>query len=343
MNRKRIHFFSTLLLLCLLFWSLPVYASSTDSGTSENPTCFNHDYDDGKVIRAATASQPGIWQYTCLNCNYGLQKKIGCIKAADTLSLYASETAQTYHLAVTYNGEGTLDYFVSDTERKVKIDQKGNITIPAKYTGTFFVILSVEETDQYYTFDKTVTIHVLKTPPQITVPKIQKTASSTSAQTFQLEAKYKGSGKVTYTSFHPKVTVGKTGKITVAKNFVGTAYLTIHVAETDYYAEAIKKFAIYIAPEQTSLTRLQNLKGKKLKITWQTKSSATGYEIQYATSSNFKNAKTIAKKGYKSSSVTISNLAKKKTYYVRIRIVRRTAGANVFSPWSKAKTIKITK
>ena len=78
----------------------------------------------------------------------------------------------------------------------------------------------------------------------------------------------------------------------------------------------------------------------KAAVKW-TKKSVTGYEIQYATSSSFKSAKTV--KISKSSTVsrTIKNLKKGKTYYFRIRAYKNTADGVCYSAWSAKKSVKI--
>ena len=70
-----------------------------------------------------------------------------------------------------------------------------------------------------------------------------------------------------------------------------------------------------------------------------------GYVIQYATTSNFKAGtyKIVTVKGANNVSKVISELAKNKTYYVRIRSFRTVAGKNLYSAWSAKKTVKIGK
>ena len=97
---------------------------------------------------------------------------------------------------------------------------------------------------------------------------------------------------------------------------------------------------------QTSIKRLENKKGYSLYITWKklSKSKATGYEIQYSTSSSFKkNVKTKWITSYSKSSVKITKLSKKKKYYVRIRTYKKISGKKYYSKWSTVKSIKIKK
>lgn len=76
---------------------------------------------------------------------------------------------------------------------------------------------------------------------------------------------------------------------------------------------------------------------KQAKVTWNKVSGATGYEIQYATKSNFKGAKSVKVKNGKTTSKTIKSLKKNKKYYFRVKAVKGKKS----SSWSSAKNCKI--
>ena len=77
--------------------------------------------------------------------------------------------------------------------------------------------------------------------------------------------------------------------------------------------------------------------GTSLKLKWKKVSGATGYEIQYSTSSKFKSAKTVKVKGAGKVSKTIKGVKKDKTYYVRVRSYKTVNGGTVKSGWVKTK------
>ncbi|MGN0142050.1 MAG: fibronectin type III domain-containing protein [Roseburia sp.] len=92
-----------------------------------------------------------------------------------------------------------------------------------------------------------------------------------------------------------------------------------------------------------TLSSVTNEKGKKAKVTFKSISGAKGYEIQYSTDKNFKNAKT-KNAGSKSTSVTLSSLTKNKKYYVRVRGFKYNAdGDKVYGAWSSSKNVTIKK
>ncbi len=98
-----------------------------------------------------------------------------------------------------------------------------------------------------------------------------------------------------------------------------------------------------IVPKSTSVSKVTAGK-KSFKVTWKKQASqTTGYQIQYSTYSNFKNAKSVwAKSNVTSKSVT--KLSAKKNYYVRVRTYKtiKFGGKNyyLYSTWSGSKKIK---
>ena len=80
--------------------------------------------------------------------------------------------------------------------------------------------------------------------------------------------------------------------------------------------------------------------GKKaLKLKWKKIKGADGYEIRYALNKKFTKVKKI--KTVKGTSVKLTNLKKKKTYFVSVRAYKVSAnGEKVYGKWSKVKSAK---
>lgn len=176
----------------------------------------------------------------------------------------------------------------------------------------------------------------------ITVKNVTKTAS-TKTQTVKLGAKAKESAKLTYKSDSKYVKVDKKGKVTIAKNFVGKATITVTAATTKTYKATTKQVTVTVNPAGVKLTSVKNYKGKKLKAYWKKNTKVTGYQVQYSTSSKFKSAKTVTVKGCKNTSTTITKLTKNKKYYVRVRTYKTVSKTNYYSGWSGAKSVTIKK
>lgn len=98
-----------------------------------------------------------------------------------------------------------------------------------------------------------------------------------------------------------------------------------------------KNLYFTINPVKTTVKSLTAGK-KSLKVAITKKSTqVTGYQIQYATNKSFKSAKLKNVTSYKTTSVTLSKLSAKKTYYVRVRTYKTINGVKYYSGWSVAK------
>ena len=192
------------------------------------------------------------------------------------------------------------------------------------------------------TADLKLTWEITKPANTITVKNVTKTAS-TKTQTVKLGAKAKESAKLTYKSDSKYVKVDKKGKVTIAKNFVGKATITVTAATTKTYKATTKQVTVTVNPAKVKLTSVKNDKGKKLKAYWKKNTKVTGYQVQYSTSSKFKSAKTVTVKGCKNTSTTITKLTKNKKYYVRVRTYKTVSKTNYYSGWSSAKSVTIKK
>ena len=85
-----------------------------------------------------------------------------------------------------------------------------------------------------------------------------------------------------------------------------------------------------------SVSSVKSSASKKLKVTWAKDTNATGYEIQYSTSSSFAaaNTKSVTVKSNKTVTKTLSGLISKKKYYVRVRTYKTVDGTTYRSAWS---------
>jgi hypothetical protein len=79
---------------------------------------------------------------------------------------------------------------------------------------------------------------------------------------------------------------------------------------------------------------------KQIKVTYNSVSGASYYEVSYSTSKNFK--KGTETKKFKKTSAVLKKLSKKK-YFVRVRVVKVVNGQKYFSKWSSKKTVKVKK
>ena len=96
-----------------------------------------------------------------------------------------------------------------------------------------------------------------------------------------------------------------------------------------------------ISLKKAVISKVQNVSGKKIKVTVKKVSGADGYQIQYSTKSNMKSAKTVTSS---KTTTTISKLSKGKKYYVRVKAYKKdSTGKKVAGKWSKVKNFKVSK
>lgn len=94
-----------------------------------------------------------------------------------------------------------------------------------------------------------------------------------------------------------------------------------------------------VKPGKVKITSLKGAK-KQFKVVYKKVSGATGYQISYALNSKFKKAKTVAVKSNVLKK-TIKKLKSKKTYYVRVRAIKKTADSKLVGAWSQVKKVKV--
>lgn len=96
-----------------------------------------------------------------------------------------------------------------------------------------------------------------------------------------------------------------------------------------------------ISLKKATISKVQNVSGKKIKVTVKKVNGADGYQIQYSTKSNMKSAKTVTSS---KTTTTISKLSKGKKYYVRVKAYKKdSTGKKVAGKWSKVKNLKVSK
>lgn len=122
-------------------------------------------------------------------------------------------------------------------------------------------------------------------------------------------------------------------KVEAYKTVSGTTYKSaVSAAKTMYFVS------------KPAISSANNSAAGKILLKWTRNAKATGYQIQYSTSSSFASPKSVTATGTSSTlSKTIASLTKGKTYYVRIRSYKTVSNVNYYSVWSATKSVKITK
>jgi len=118
-------------------------------------------------------------------------------------------------------------------------------------------------------------------------------------------------------------------KVQAFKTIGSKEFLAEESAETKTY---------YISG--TSIKKLKNNSKNKVTVTWKKNKKCSGYEISYTTG---KVTKTVSVSSASKLEKVISKLKKGKKYTFKIRTFYKVNGKKYYSPWSKAKNIKIKK
>ena len=314
----------------------PNVVAKNDGATLTKGSDYTVYYKNNKEVGTAKVVITGQGDYVgTVNKEFTIEKSYQTLRAnVSPTKIQIGGTAQVRVLA-----KNPVSYR-SSNENIATVSDSGVVT--GKSGGTVTITVTAAESKNYREVSRTVQVTVLKEENTITASNVTKVTSS-KPQVFSLNATVKGDTNLTYKSNHKSVKVNKNGKVTIAKKFVGKATITITAAATGTYYEATKQVTITVNPTGTSLTSVKNSAKKTMKAAWKKNTVVTGYQVQYATASNFKGAKTVTIKKTKTTSTTIKKLKKNKKYYVRVRTYQKASGKNYYSNWSKTKTVTIKK
>ena len=123
----------------------------------------------------------------------------------------------------------------------------------------------------------------------------------------------------------------------------GAKYTYKIVAYASTGKSTLSKSLTYYRLPRPAISSLANSTAGKMTVKWGKNTKATGYQVQYSTSSTFTSYKTITITKNTTISKVITSLTKGKTYYVRIRSYKKVNSVNYYSMWSVIKKLKITK
>ncbi len=273
-------------------------------------------------------------------------------KEGETFSKYGMRVNAVYDQIWSDDAKATVikenvEYTV-DTSKKLTADDT-SVTVSVT-DGVTTISLEQPITVESYIISTTLdSIYIIKKPNKVSYvagERFNKTGMVVSA-------KYKtewSNGYVEYTT-NDNVTTYAVNTTSPLK--AGTKKITVSLIEG-----GIKKttdLAISVSPKGTSVSdsgddadqvdRVEDVKlkakSKKITVTFGKVDGAKGYQIEYAL--NKKMTKSKKAKTTKKTSITIKNLKKGKTYYVRVRAYKLDGKKKVYGKWSSVKKIKVKK
>lgn len=264
-------------------------------------------------------------------------------RIAQPLTVRAGAATLTAGQTTTVTGGGARETgrytYASSNTSIATVNAAGKVT--AKKAGTVKITVSTPQTTNYNKASKTVTIKVLPAATTSLSASNEGTgirltwAAVPGANGYLI---YRGSRLVRNLSGGSSRTWVDTGA-----NSNGASYTFRVVARASTGTSRLSRSVKTWRVARAGLSSAKNSSKKKLKVKWSKNKKATGYQIQYATASNFSGAKSVWIGKASTTSKTISGLRKGAYYYVRIRACKKAGGLTSYAAWSGTKKVKIKK
>ncbi|MDO5410343.1 MAG: leucine-rich repeat protein [Lachnospiraceae bacterium] len=291
-------------------------ASGTDSGSSGSGESSTSKFTTPKLGSIS-------------NVTSGIKVKWGKVSPADGYIVYRKTSDTSWKSIAKLNGASKISYTDKDvktgktyiyTVRAVKDGKKSGYNktglkikrLPApsvnaanSATGIYVKWSKVSSASGYYVYRKT-----------------------SSDGSWSRIAQIKGASNVSYTD--KKVSNGRKYIYTTAP-YSGSSKGAYISGKTMYRL---------VRPK---VEELENESKLKMEVEWTENEKASGYQLQYAANSSFKDAKSIYITDEDDDDITIGKLTKGKTYSVRVRSYKKAGDHKYYSKWSDAKSVTIRK
>ncbi|MCC8074192.1 MAG: fibronectin type III domain-containing protein, partial [Clostridiales bacterium] len=340
-----------------------------DTYVDDETEATGHSYNNGEVTTAATCTTDGVKTYTCTECGETYTESIPATgHSYNTTVIAPTCTTKGYTLNTCEN--------CSDSYKNTYVDVLGHDYSVLQSKAVSATCASTGKTAVYkcsrcpsttggttiaklaHTYKNVVTKATLKKNGKIT-PTCSVCGATKSATTIY----YPKTIKLSATSYtydkkkhKPSVTVKDSKGNTISSKYYTVTYSNSKSKSVGKYTVTIKFKGNYsgtktltytIKPKSTSISKI-TAKSKGFTVKWKKQATqTTGYQIQYSTSSNFSNAKTVTISKTGTTSKTISKLKSKKKYYVRVRTYKTVKvngkSTKIYSSWSKTKTVTTKK
>lgn len=193
----------------------------------------------------------------------------------------------------------------------------------------------------------------ISTPPTHTQPiktyiEKGKITPTTITLTYGTTAKIRIAAKGRTTCFvtNKKIAVLTSSGKLVPKN-TGVTTLKVKADASGKYKGRTITYRLIVLPKKETVTYAKSLKAGQFTLKWKKDTRATGYQVQYSTSSKFakKATKTILVKNSRITKKTIQKLSGGKKYYVRVRAYKTMKingkKTNRYGAWSRRKAVTI--
>ena len=192
----------------------------------------------GEATITIKAAASGAYGEATKKITVTVNKTAGKLTAND-ITFNANPTKSQSKNIVVKNqlGNGKLTYISSNS--RVTVDSNGKVTVPQNYSGTTTITINAAASGIYEAASTSIKVTVKRIDGKITADDITVSASPSKEQIKSIFINSQlGKGALTYSSSNPYVTVDSYGKVTIAKNYAGTAIITIDAAASGIYKAA---------------------------------------------------------------------------------------------------------
>lgn len=336
-----------------------VYRLPQSGGTAALLTTL----DTGKSSYSYSYTATGYYYYICaLGDDYISDKVDASAKVTSSPSISSVSNASSSALTIKWSSVSYITGYQVQTATDssfTKNVKTATVTDTSKTTSNYYTsgtkyyvrvraYRTVGNTKSYSAWSSVKNTYCVGTPTLSSVSNASgskltiKWSSVSSVTGYQVQTATDSS----FTKNVKTATVTGTSKTTSSRTNGTKYYIRVRayktVSGTKYYSAWSSSKSIYCV-SAPSISSLKNVKTKKMTVKWSKNSKATGYQIQYSTSSSFSSYKTVTVTSYKTVSKTISKLTKGKRYYVRVRAYKTVSGTKYYSAWSGKKSVKISK
>lgn len=286
----------------------------------------------------------------CLNLSDGSKYEIkNCTSALDVYYYDSGEHCAGYSLSNKNDGR-TFDiyfYYKDNKPGKLKIFVSGftaddgarTITMNKNRKHAYKSVVTPATSKKNGKIEKKCSV-CKNVASKKTIYKASKISISNKTYTYDGKAK-----KPTVTvkdSKGKKLSKGKDYTVSYSSGRKNVGRYAVKIKLKGNYSGTVTK-TFDIAPKGTGIKKISASK-KGFKVYWKAqKKNTTGYEIQYSTAKNFKNAKTVNISKNSATSQSVAKLSGKKKYFVRVRTYKTVKfngkKCKVYSSWSNPKTV----
>ena len=298
-------------------------------------TDYNLNYPEGMIDAGQytiTASLKGNYE-GCANGSYTITRAAQKVTAKAAASpIYAGKTTK-----ITVTGAMNEVTFSSSNESVAAVDENG--VVSAKKAGTVTITVVSAAEGNYKQKTVKVEINVIKMPAATA-----KVAAANKAGGINVAWK-KVSGVTGYKIYrNNKLAKTITSADTLSwgdtkASVNGTKYVYKVAAYTDAGISDNSASVTIYRLDRPAISSLTNSAAGKMTVKWAKNANATGYQIQYSTSSAFTGPKTVTITSNATLSKVIGSLAAGTTYYFRFRSYKKVSGTNYYSMWSATKKL----